>query len=137
MDENQHTAILNQLNEAIHETDIGRAVVRYDGDADILIVHLYGLGRRAVNVVVADDFMVRLDRDHDQVVGIQVDHFLSKVVPEHPNLLDILDIAQLLDISSEQVMSIRREYARKRRASVAGQFGHLIEELGTIASAAD
>jgi hypothetical protein len=98
------------------------------------MVHFSGRGVPATSVVVTDDVTMRFDRAHDRVVRVQLDHFLSRVVHDYPQFLDLLDIAELRDVSPADIAQARRTVAQQQRGAVIGR---LFDDLGLIASAAD
>ncbi|MEA2527795.1 MAG: hypothetical protein QOF73_5022, partial [Thermomicrobiales bacterium] len=95
--------------------DPDNVVFSYDRESDSLVIHLYGRGIPAVSILVTDELMLRWDRAAKRAVGLQINHFLSKVVLEHPEMIDALDVAELRGINPEEIGQIRRDLAQRRR----------------------
>lgn len=54
--------------------------VTYDRRSDTLLVSLVGDPRPAYNDYVDDDTMVRIDPETNDIVGIEIEHFLHRVL---------------------------------------------------------
>jgi uncharacterized protein YuzE len=54
--------------------------VEYDRRSDTLWVSLAGDPRPAYNLYVDDDTMFRIDPDTDEVVGLEIEHFLHRTL---------------------------------------------------------
>jgi hypothetical protein len=134
MDQPSIRQALSLLTHAKTAVDPEQVVVSYDHDSDTLMVHLFGRGVPAVSVLVNDELMVRWDRANERVVGFQIEHFLSRMAPQHPELLDLLDIAELHGIAVEDIGRIRRDIAQWRRGLVVER---AVSEVDTITAAAD
>jgi hypothetical protein len=134
MDQTTIQNAINQLKSLSNATDLESVVVAYDQDSDTIHVHLLGRSIPAVSLVVGDDMLVRWDRTAQRVVGVQIERFLSHVAPQHPELLDLLDIAELNGISTTDIGGIRRDVARHRRTLVLNR---LVKDLNTVTTAAD
>ncbi|MGI8475128.1 MAG: hypothetical protein ACR2OO_01955 [Thermomicrobiales bacterium] len=119
------------MRHADQVIDAESVTVGYDSDA--LMIHLFGRGVPAVSLLITDELMVRWDRANERVVGFQLDHFLSRVAPEHPELLDLLDIADLDGIGVEDVGRIRREIASRHRGSLVNRAFTGVDTMTTAA----
>ena len=109
-------------------------VVTYDQDSDTIHVHFFRRVIPAVSLLLNDEMMIRWDRAGRRVVGLQIERFLSRVAPLHPELLDLMDIADLQGISLAEVGEIRRSVAQGRRGSVLDR---VVKDLDAVTSAAD
>ncbi len=125
---------LGQLKNLPDLIDAEKVFVSYDRESDSVTVHLFGTGIPGVSLNVTDEMMLRWDRDGERLVGFQIEHFLSRVAPEHPHLLDILDIAELRGITAGEVGEIRREIVQKQRGTAVGR---VVKDLDAAANAAD
>lgn len=100
-------------------------VVLYDRLSDTLIVHFFGYGRPAVSVPMEnqpeDYAFLLVDARTDEVVGIQIEEFLSEVVLQEPRFLQL---AELAGIGHAELDAIRRDIrpADQKRAAVAPVF---------------
>lgn len=103
----------------IDELDLSRVVVTYDHESDTLMLHFSGRGQPGISVVADDDLYVRLDRERKRVLGLQIEGFLARVVPRHPALLDVLDVADLRGISLAEVAQLRRGIGTEQRKHAA------------------
>lgn len=114
--------------------DLGKVVLSYDRESDTLMIHLHGRGQPGVSRHVTDEFMIRLGRDRQTVLDFQIEHFLSRVVHEHPKLLDVLDIAELRGITIEEVARLRRDVASTQKRETIAE---VIAEFSPFDPAAD
>ncbi|MBX6723470.1 MAG: hypothetical protein IRY92_09585 [Dactylosporangium sp.] len=80
-------------------------VVSYDDVSDTLMLHFFGQGRPAVSMEVRNGFFLRVDPETHQVVGVQVEAFLSRAVIEDPELLEVAEAA---GIPEQTIQRIRR-----------------------------
>jgi hypothetical protein len=55
--------------------------------------------------------MLRLDRETEGVIGIQIEGLLARAARAHPNLLGVLDLAELRGITPDEIDRVRREVA--------------------------
>lgn len=86
----------------------------YDRIADTLVVGLCGLDRPTVGIVFGDYDLLRVDPATDEVVGVEVEHFVKAAIYAHPEFLDVLqDIAGL---TPKEVATIWRKVGKNREA---------------------
>ena len=103
----------------------------YDRDSDILLVHFTPGPQPSTAIQIddpTDDVYVLLNRGTDQVVGLQIDGFLTEFILRHPDLADILAVAHLSGITREEAIAVA-ERARQQDpqvAAVARFLEHLI-----------
>jgi hypothetical protein len=93
----------------------------YDRDSDTMMVHFFGAPRPAVSIPIDapdDTLYVRLDRVTDQVVGLQIEGFVSCFISGHPDWADTLSIARLRGITREEAMAVAAQ-ARQQMPQVA------------------
>jgi hypothetical protein len=111
------------------EVDLATAKLSYDRDSDMLLIHFTDRGRSGVVDYVSDLLAVLVDVETEAVVGLQVEDFLSKVVPADPDRLDLLEIAELRGITSHEVAALRKNttVGDRKRSAVAS----LMRRLGT------
>jgi hypothetical protein len=102
---------LTELSLLIDRIDQSKVIFSYDYDSDTLMVHLYGRGRPGVSLPVAQGWMLRLDRETDEVIGVQVEGVLAGAARSHPRLLGVLDLAELRGITPDEIDRVRREVA--------------------------
>jgi uncharacterized protein YuzE len=134
MDKTPVTGIVELLAKAVGDVDPTKVEFIYDGDADTLTVHLFGRGYAATSILITDVVMIRYDREGGRVVGVQIEHFLNHVAREHPELLNLLDVAELRDVSPMDIAQRRREIVSEHRSAVVS---HILGDLRTLAAAAD
>jgi hypothetical protein len=80
----------------------------YDRDSDTMMVHFFGTPRPAVSISIDDPedaLYVRLDRAADEVVGLQIEGFITRFIFRHPDWADTLSIARLRGITREGVLA--------------------------------
>lgn len=64
----------------IEMLDRSKVQVDYDRDEDTLFVNLVGMPRPAISTYVDDDTIYRLDPVTEEVVGVEVEHFLEDLL---------------------------------------------------------
>jgi hypothetical protein len=108
-----------------HSLDFKQVVTLYDHLSDTLIVHFYGLGRPAVSVPMenqpTDQAFLLVDARTEEVVGIQIEEFLSEVVHQEPRFLQL---AELAGVDRTELDAIRNGISQedRKRAAVAPVF---------------
>jgi hypothetical protein len=107
----------------------------YDRPTDTLFVDFYGDARPAASVALErgnrDYLFLRVDPETDAVVGLQIEHFLSYAVMQHPELALALDVASLVDVGRDDVDRIAR--IRSGRTAI-GNAVTLIEVLRRLSA---
>ena len=134
MDETTLQQAVMQMKSLSDLIDPSEVVVAYDHDSDTVHIHLFGRGLPAVSLLVSEGMLIRWDRAGERVVGIQFERFLSQVAPRHPELLDLLDIADLQGITAADIGDIRRTVAQQRRGTILDR---LVKDFDTVTTAAD
>ena len=109
MDEDLIAKYVNDLVSLLPRLDPRELVISYDHDSDTLMVHLYGRGIPGVSVPVADGWMLRLNRETDELIGIQIENLLANAARRQPRLLRVLDAAELRGITPDEIDRVRRE----------------------------
>ena len=102
----------------------------YDRDSDILLIHFTSEPRPSTAIQIddpTDDVYVLLNRGTDQVVGLQIDGFLTEFIHRHPDLADILAVAHLSGITREEAIAAANQ-ARQQEPQVA-VVTHFLERL--------
>lgn len=79
----------------INSLDPDEVIVRYDEPSDTMFVHFFGTGQPGVSVQVEEDIYLRLDRDEQRVIGIQIDAFLRSATLRRPELLTLAQFAEI------------------------------------------
>jgi len=109
MDQDLIAKYINELLTLTTRIDPGTLVFSYDHDSDTLMVHLYGRGIPGVSVPVADGWMLRLNRETDELIGVQIENLLAGAARKQPRLLRVLDAAELRGITPDEIDRVRRE----------------------------
>jgi hypothetical protein len=102
---------LTELASLVDRLDPTKVIFSYDHDSDTLVIHLTGRGRPGVSLPVAQGWMLRLDRETDELIGIQIEGVLARAARVHPKLLGVLDLAELRGITPDEIDRVRREVA--------------------------
>ena len=100
-----------ELASLIERVDPSKVVFSYDHESDTLVIHLHGRGRPGVSIPVAQGWMLRLDSETDELIGVQIEGVLIRAARAHPPLLDVLDLAELRGITPDEIDRVRREVA--------------------------
>ena len=87
----------------LQDLDSEKLEILYDRELDTLFVHLFGHERRATNRLAGEYAYNRVNPKSHHVVGLQVESFLRRAVPEHPTLIGLLRFAELRGVSFDQV----------------------------------
>jgi hypothetical protein len=114
--------------------DSEKAVISYDYDSDELMIRFGGSNRPGVGRLLGDGWLLRLDRETDEPIGLQVEGFLARTAPLHPHLLSLLDLADLRGITVEALAIERRRIVAAGRDRVIKE---TIEAIPARAFAAD
>ena len=103
----------------------------YDRPSDTLFVDFDGAARPAASIALdlggRDYVYARADVETDEVVGLQIEHYLSHAVKVHPNLVDALDFASFEGIGRDEIARLPRQdgaHGRGQRDRAA-----LVEDL--------
>jgi hypothetical protein len=106
--------------------DWQRVVFSYDRDSDTLMVHLFGRGRPAVTVAGAGPVDLRVDPVTQEIVGFQLEYFLSEAVFTDPKYLQL---AELAGVDAEEISKARSRIAPEKWKQAG------VETLGQVALA--
>lgn len=111
----------------LDDVDLGQVAMSYDRDSDMLLVHFGARGRAGVVDYIGDYLALLTDVESQDVVGVQIEDFLSTAVLDDPSLLNLLDLAELRGITREQVSALRaaQPLDSRKRAAVAVVLGEL------------
>ena len=93
----------------------------YDRASDILLIHFTPGPQPSTAIQIddpTDDVYVLLNRATDQVVGLQIDGFLTEFIHRHPDLADILAVAHLTGITRDETVA-SADRARQQEPQVA------------------
>ena len=106
------------------DVDPLNVLLRFDRVSDTLHVHLFGKAQPAVSVDVGPHLYLRIDVETEEMVGFQIDHFLYRVVKDHPAFLEA---AELAGVPADEVAAIRQALPRevRQRAAVDAVFAQL------------
>lgn len=99
---------------SLDAVDPAPVALSYDRRSDTLLVHLFGKGRESVSVQATPHLFLMTDPETEEVVGLQVEGFLARVVEDLPESVFLLDAADLRGISTEEVRAIRRRLLGRR-----------------------
>lgn len=103
----------------------------YDGDSDTMMVCFFSSPRPAVSISIddpSDALYVRLDRAADEVVGLQIEGFITRFINHHPDWADTLSAARLRGISRKDVLAVASQ-ARQQQTPQVAAVTHLLERL--------
>jgi hypothetical protein len=126
--QDQATALVRRALDAIPNPR--EVAFDYDRESDILLIHFKPGPQPSTAIQLddpTDDVYVLLNRATDQVVGLQIDGFLTEVIHRHPDLIDILAVAHLSGITREEAIAAA-EQARRQEPQVAA-VTHFLERL--------
>ena len=93
----------------VRGVDLRHVVFNYDRDSDTLLLYLFGKERPAVAAGGSDYVYALIDPDSEEFLGVQVEDFLSRAVKDRPNLIDVLDVAQLQGMTIADVRQARQQ----------------------------
>lgn len=107
----------------------------YDRPSDTLFIDFYGEARPAASVPFdrgdRDYLYARVDPETDAVVGLQIEHFLSYAIEQHPELVDVLDTSPLVGIGRDDFEWITRSRSqRPQAANIAALLQDLLHPRG-------
>lgn len=93
----------------------------YDRPSDTLFIDLCGEARPAASVPLdrgdRDYIYARVDPETDAVIGLQIEHFLSYAIEQHPGLVDVLDASTLVGIGRDDINVMFRHHSKRPQAA--------------------
>ncbi len=97
--------------------DFEKVSFSYDRESDTLILRLFGREPTAVILPGNEHVDLWLDPETHEIIGFQIEGYLSHVVREHPRFLDL---AELAGIGPDEIARIRQSIAldKWKRAAV-------------------
>lgn len=99
--------------------------LRYNRVSDTLMIYLYGAPEAAISVDAGDDYTyLRVHPESHEIVGLQIEHFLSELVHEVPQTLVF---AELAGISQDEINTLREQMTPEKRSRAA--VGYWIEQF--------
>jgi hypothetical protein len=124
---------VEQLTAALRAVDLADAMVAYDYGSDEFLI-LFDRGTRpGLSRLLGNGWMMRVDRETDEPIGLQIEHFLSRTAVEHPQLLSLLDIADLTGISVEELARVRRKAMETHREHAMREVAAFLPGLASVA----
>ena len=91
--------------------DPRNVIAEYDRESDMLVVQLFGRGRPAVILHTGGVSDYWLDPETHEIIGLQVEGYLTHAVYQLPLLLDM---AEFVGIPAEEIAAIRQRISRER-----------------------
>ena len=106
--------------DELESLDPTQLALSYDRRSDAMMINFRGRGQPYVAVECNDRLSVLIDPDSERITGLLLEAFLAREVPEHPELIRLLDVSELRGITSAEVHALRREHLgwRERLADV-------------------
>jgi hypothetical protein len=87
--------------------DPAHVAVSYDRRSDTLLMHLYGRDRNSVSVQCSPNLYWLTDPETEEVVGFHIEGFLARAVQDAPELVNLLDYAELRGVTPAEVRALR------------------------------
>jgi hypothetical protein len=100
------------------------AEIAYSPTLDSVFVYFYGRDRPAVSLVLENHLTALLDPETDQMIGLEIDHFLSEAVLANPVLEPLLELPGM---PARRVREIRRQLDPASRSKAT--IGSLVESI--------
>lgn len=107
----------------IESLDAGDLTFEYDERSDSLFIYLARPGTPGVSVALDEHLLFRVDPNSEELIGIEIEGFLTSAVQKDPRLLAFAEVAGI----SEQVMD-RWRSSGDLRSVEAKAVRQLIEE---------
>ena len=89
------------------QVDPSKVVVSYDRRSDTLLIHFFGRERDAVSVQGDRYLYLLVDPDTEEIVGFHFEGFVARAIKDVPELIDVLDHAELRGITPAEVRALR------------------------------
>jgi len=112
--------------------------VTYDGPSDTLFLDFFGKGQPAASIPLdrgdRDYLYARVDPNTGQIVGVQIEEFLSYAVEVDPELLGAVSLAEFRGVAPEAEADLKRRSVRSatdRRDADAQSLLATVERLLT------
>jgi uncharacterized protein YuzE len=99
-------------------------VTRYNELTDTLIIHFFGPERRATLLEMENDVSIRIDMQTHEIVGLQLERFMSVLVPK---IRQWLAVAELLGIDDARINEARAKVTPEHAQQVV--FDSILEEF--------
>src|SRR5215211_6131556 len=101
MDTESLKELRTKLASALRAGPAQGAVISYDHESDeLLILFSARLAERpGVSHRAAENIWVRHDRETGEMLGLQIQHFISLIAPQFPGIMIVLDLAELSGIT--------------------------------------
>ena len=94
----------------LSELSAERIVLAYDVPSDTLFVDFCDEAKPAASLALdlgeLDYYYLRVDAETEEVVGLQIEHFRSYAVPQHPWLAHALDVATLEGVTPSRMETL-------------------------------
>ena len=123
----QDATLLRRAGETLHASPA--IMASYDRASDTTMLHFFGKPRAAVSVPLEsrdDGVFVRIDRETDEVVGLQIEGFVADFILRYPQLAELLEVAKLRGIDPTEASAIA---ANARMAGVRKSMVHWLESM--------
>jgi hypothetical protein len=101
------------------DIDPARVVVSFDRQSGTLIIHLFGRDRETISVPVANYLSVLVDADTEMVIGLHIEGFLAQAAKDIPEVVNLLDYAELRGITPAEVRELQRDTLSTRQQPLA------------------
>ena len=98
------------------DIDPARIVVSFDRRSDTLFIHLFGRGLETISVPVGKHLYALVTPEIATTVGFQIEGFLAQAVKDEPELVTLLDYAELRGITPADVRDLQREALGVKRS---------------------
>jgi hypothetical protein len=119
---------------ALRAQDQKQVVISYDYDSAELMIRFGGSNGPGVDRLLGNGWLLRLDRETVEPIGLQIEGFLARTAPQQPHLLSLLDLSDLRGITIEALAIERRQIVGAYRDRVIQE---TIDAIPTRAVAAD
>lgn len=100
----------------LSQLDSDRIAFDYERPSDTLFVYFAGRPPPAISVVVTDELLYLVDPETEQVVGLQIEAFLTRVVDRFPALRDVAEFIGLTPVAGARDRDQLTPSDRKRAA---------------------
>lgn len=113
MDQARKLALLDSLPTQIERVDRNRLLIEYDRESDTLMILLDAERQPGMSVRIARDLFLRVAPDRETLLGLQLEHYVSRLVTLIPESLNLLDVATDPGLTDQEIMNLRRSVAQE------------------------
>jgi hypothetical protein len=121
-----------EIAERLERVDPNSARLSYDSISDTLYVDLEPQPRPGVSVYLQDGWMVRVDRDTDTAIGLQIENVLARAAHKYPVLAKVVLLTEPVGYEPSPIEQFMRRDVAEHWSETADELRGTIPELALV-----